>query len=494
MIQPGHFVMVDLPGTTLDANTTDFLRRNSIRAVCLFRRNLGSEAEIHALTASLRAVLGEHGLIAIDQEGGSVIRATSLPPAPSAMALGAIGDVATAHAVGAAVARGLAHLGINWNFAPVLDVNNNPDNPVIGARSFGADPERVAALARGWLLGSCEAGVACCVKHFPGHGDTTVDSHLALPRVDKPRAQLDALELLPFHALRDEAPAIMSAHIIYSALDANYPATLSRKILSGLLRDEWRYDGVVITDALNMRAIADHCDYGGQGCAGVLALQAGADMVMALGERDEQQAALNAIASAIANGDLPAEPLQRSQQRLESLAARFPLRQSGYLTAQRDADTNLMNDTWAHALTSVGHAVPPAPTFALRVIYSPSASGDGVSDPGVSEAQVRELFSGYPDVQFCPVTDFATLDWSALPDAQRHSVLVSTSRRRYDARARHWHPDLHIVMWNPFQALDVAAPALISWGFVEGARLAVRRWLGAEITAPGIAPVPLQPH
>lgn len=488
-LQPGHFVMVDLPGKTLDTDTADFLRHNAIRAVCLFRRNLGNEADIRALTASLHAVLGEHGLIAIDQEGGSVIRATSLPQAPSAMALGAIGDVATAQAVGAAVARGLAHLGINWNFAPVLDVNSNPDNPVIGARSFGADPARVAALARDWLRGSCIAGVACCVKHFPGHGDTTVDSHLALPRVDKPRAQLDALELLPFHALRDEAPAMMSAHIVYSALDKNNPATLSKPVITGLLRDEWHYDGVVITDALNMHAIADHY---GQGRASVLALQAGADMVMALGDRTEQQAALEAIANAIANGDVPAEQLRRSRQRVESLATRFPLAPSDYPTAQREADATLMNTVWASALTGVGHAVPPAPILPLRVIYSPSASGDGVSDPGLNEVQVRELFSGYADVLFFPITDFATLDWSALPEPQRHSVLVSTSRHRYDARAQQWHPDLHLVMWNPFQALDVAAPALVSWGFVEGARLAVRRWLCGEITTPGIAPVPLQ--
>lgn len=146
--------MVDIPGKTLDAETAAFLREHEIRAVCLFRKNLGSEDEIRRLTADLREVMGPLGLIGIDQEGGSVIRATSVPQAPAAMALGAIGDEALAEEVGAAVARSLRHLGINWNFAPVLDVNNNPANPVIGERSFGEDPEQVIRLARAWMRGS----------------------------------------------------------------------------------------------------------------------------------------------------------------------------------------------------------------------------------------------------------------------------------------------------------------------------------------------------
>src|SRR5574343_336325 len=136
-VQPGQRVMVDIPGKSLDADTAAFLRDRKIRAICLFRKNLGTEVEIRQLTADLRAVMGDKALIGIDQEGGSVIRATSLPQAPAAMALGAIGDEALAEATGAAVARGLRHLGIHWNFAPVLDINNNPANPVIGERSFG---------------------------------------------------------------------------------------------------------------------------------------------------------------------------------------------------------------------------------------------------------------------------------------------------------------------------------------------------------------------
>src|SRR5690349_4740819 len=140
---PGQLLMIDIPGTSLDDETASFIRRHRIRAVCLFRHNLGTEAEVRRLTADLREVMGPHALIGLDQEGGSVVRATFLPQAPAAMALGAIGDEALAESVGAATARGLRALGFNWNFAPVLDVNNNPANPVIAERSFGEDPKQV---------------------------------------------------------------------------------------------------------------------------------------------------------------------------------------------------------------------------------------------------------------------------------------------------------------------------------------------------------------
>ena len=158
--QGEHLLRVFLPicGQVNVAVRGEFLRQQQIRAVCLFRKNLGSESDIRQLTADLRAVMGKGALIGIDQEGGSVIRATSLPQAPAAMALGAIGDEALAEQVGAAVARGLRSLGINWNFAPVLDVNNNPANPVIGERSFGEDPALVTRMARAWMRGSLREG------------------------------------------------------------------------------------------------------------------------------------------------------------------------------------------------------------------------------------------------------------------------------------------------------------------------------------------------
>src|SRR5437870_2020748 len=313
---PGRLVMVGVQGKTLDQAQAVFLRRHHIRAVVLFRDNLGTEDDVRALTAGLREAMGPGALIGIDQEGGAVVRATFLPQPPAAMALGAAGDASLARDVGAAVARGIRSIGFNWNFAPVLDVNNNPENPVIAERSFSANPEDVARLGAAWMCGALSERVACCVKHFPGHGDTHVDSHLDLPVVDKSRESLDTMELAPFFALRDEAPAMMTAHIVYPKIDPRHPATLSRVILGGVLRDEWRYDGVVITDSLAMKAIHDRY---GHDRAAVLALQAGADMVMALGSADEQAAAIDAIQRALDRGELDRGSFLRARARLDAL-------------------------------------------------------------------------------------------------------------------------------------------------------------------------------
>ncbi len=487
---PGQLVMVNIQGTVLGAAQAHFLREHHIRAVCLFRSNLGSEADVRQLTHALREAMGEHALIGLDQEGGSVVRATFLPQAPAAMALGACRDAALAEAVGEAVGRGVCSLGINWNFAPVLDVNNNPANPVIAERSFSDDPKQVTRLAGAWMRGALRAGVACCVKHFPGHGDTHVDSHLALPVVDKPLSELTALEFLPFAQLRGHAPAMMTAHIVYPQLDPEHPATLSRKILGDLLRGEWAYDGVVITDSLVMKAI--HERYGHDRAA-VLALQAGADMVMALGSAEEQAAAVHAIAAARASGALSEPALLRARARLDALAQRFPVQWPEYSVAERSADDALMRRAWAQGLTGSGAPQAPRLDQPLRVLTQRSVPCDGVSEAGPSAEQVGALFAHFADVELLPCERLDQLDWQALPQDGRFTVLASNHRDRYGAASKAWQPDLHLVLWNPFQALDVVAPTVLTWGYAEGALDALRAWLEGRGTLPGRAPVRLTP-
>lgn len=490
---PGHLVMVDLPGQVLDVGTAAFLRRHHIRAVCLFRKNLGTEGEVRRLVAQLRDVLGPEALIGMDQEGGSVVRATFLPQAPAAMALGAADDEALAEAVGAAVGRGLKSLGINWNFAPVLDLNNNPANPVIAERSFGADPHRATRLAAAWMRGSLREGVACCVKHFPGHGDTHVDSHHALPTVDKSLAELEALELIPFRALAhgpDAAPAMMTAHIVYPQIDPAHPATLSRPVLTGLLREAIGYDGVVITDALFMKAV--HERYG-HARGAVLALQAGADMPLAQGSEQEQSDAVQAIEEALREGELLPAQVQRSAQRLAALARAYPADARPYDEAQRAHDDALMHRAWARGLTALGGATPPPRGQGLRVLTQAAVASDGVSEAGLPAEQVRALFAGFADVQLVAVPDLGAIDAASFPRDGRVNVLVSNQRTRYPASAAAARPDLHLALWNPFQVLDIAAPALVSWGYADGALAAVRAWLEGHADAPGRSPVPLQP-
>jgi beta-N-acetylhexosaminidase len=488
----GQLVMVNLQGKALLSEEAAFLREHRIRAVCLFRWNLGTEAEVRRLTAELREIMGPKALIAVDQEGGSLVRATFLPQPPGAMALGAIGDAALAESVGAAVSRGLRSVGINWNFAPVLDVNNNPANPVIAERSFSEDPEEVARLAGAWMRGALREGVACCVKHFPGHGDTHVDSHFDLPVVDKPLAALEALELLPFRTLRREAPAVMTAHIVYPQLDAEHPATLSRQVIGQLLRDDWAYDGVVITDSLVMKAI--HERYGHHRAA-VLALQAGADMVMALGPIADQRAAVQSIANAYAGGALTLPQLLRARGRLDALAVRYPVKPGDYPAAQREDDDQLMRRAWAQSLSAVGDAPPPQPGQRIRVIAQRAVPSDGASEAGLAADEVKALFARFPEVELMVLDDLRQLDWASVPADGRYTVLASNHRGRYGAQARAWRPDLHLVLWNPFLALDVPAPALVSWGYLDGALNAVQAWLEGRGAAAGRPPVRLGlPH
>ena len=487
---PGQLVMVGIRGKTLDDAQAAFLRRHHVRAVVLFRDNLGTEEDVRALTAELREAMGPKALIGIDQEGGAVVRATFLPQPPAAMALGAAGDASLAQDVGAAVARGIRSIGFNWNFAPVLDVNNNPENPVIAERSFSANPHDVARLGAAWMRGALSERVACCVKHFPGHGDTHVDSHLDLPVVDKPREALDRMELAPFFALRDEAPAMMTAHIVYPKIDPRHPATLSRAILGGVLRDEWRYDGVVITDSLAMKAIHDRY---GHDRAAVLALQAGADMVMALGTADEQAAAVDAIQAGLDRGELDRRSLLRARARLDALAERFPVAPGIYSSEARRVDDELMRRAWARSLTAFGGAKPPPLDQPLRIITQRCVPGDGVAEPGLSGDRIAMLFEGFEAIDIVQVDALCALDWPTVAGDGRTIVLASNARSRYGEHARAWRPDLHLVLWNPFQALDVAAPTIVTWGYANGALDALQAWLEGRGDAPGRAPVPIAP-
>ncbi len=487
-LYPGQLVMVDIEGTSLDTATANFLRDHHIRAVCLFRKNLGTAAEVRKLTADLREVMGPLALIGLDQEGGSVIRATFLPQAPAAMALGACGDLEQAQHVGAAVSRGLRSLGINWNFAPVVDVNNNPANPVIAERSFSADPLAVARLAGAWMEGAMSEGVACCIKHFPGHGDTHTDSHHALPTVDKTLAELEQLELVPFRALAGSAPAVMTAHIVYPQIDSEHPATLSRKLLTGVLREAIGYSGVVITDALMMKAVYDRY---GHARASVLTLQAGADLVLAQGARAEQLAALQAIGVALENGDLDRAAMHSARDSVDGLARRFPLHTVAYGEAQQAQDQALMDTAWARGLTAVGSPTTPSRNQPLRVIAQASVASDGVSEAGLPLEQVQALFSGFGDVEYLPVAALRELDVATLPRDGRCNVLVSNHKGRFQTPSMAAGVDLHLAIWNPFQVMDIRAPAVVTWGYADGAMRALKAWLQGEAAAPGHPPVAL---
>ncbi len=478
----GALVMVDIPGPTLDDDTAAHLRRHGIRSVCLFRKNVESESQLRRLCADLRRVMGEHALIALDHEGGAILRPLFWPFAPSAMNQGAAGDETLTGDVNAALARQLRSVGINWNFAPVLDVNVNPANPVIGERAYGADVDTVTRMGGAALAGHDRAGVAACVKHFPGHGDTSQDSHLALPRVDKSREALDAGEFAPFRNLLPDTPAVMTAHIIYPALDPERPATLSRRVLTGLLREKWGYDGVIVTDSMGMKAIDDHY---GRGEAGVMALQAGADLVMALGRREVQDATLDAIQAALDSGALDTAQMQASVRRLEALAARYPAQADPALDPKTDAA--LLADAWARGLSAYRTPVPPAPGSQVLLVAQAKVPRENVSEASVDARTLADELRGVYDVHLHAFEDPADLDWAAMRARGLPVILATTSRHRH-AALRGAQPDLHLALYNPYAALDVDAPALVTYGFQPEARRAVLTWLRGERSATGTLP------
>ncbi|WP_405434158.1 glycoside hydrolase family 3 protein [Micromonospora sp. NBC_00617] len=292
-------------------------------SVVLFARNVVDTAQVAALTATLRAERPDV-IVAIDEEAGDVTRIESGRGSsrPGNFALGAVDDPALTEAVALDLGVELAAAGVTLDYAPDADVNSNPANPVIGVRSFGADPALVARHTAAWIRGLQRGGVAACAKHFPGHGDTRVDSHHDLPRITADRARLDACELAPFRAaVAAGVQAVMTGHLLVPALDERLPATLSQRILGGLLRDEMGFSGVVVTDAVEMRAVADRYGFAG---AAVRALAAGADAICVGGERADEGAARelrDAIVAAVVSGELPEERLAEAAKRVGQLAA-----------------------------------------------------------------------------------------------------------------------------------------------------------------------------
>ncbi|MEU4687720.1 glycoside hydrolase family 3 N-terminal domain-containing protein [Actinoplanes sp. NPDC023714] len=289
----------------------------------LFGTNVVETGQLAALTAALRSVRPDV-LIAIDEEGGDVTRLghRTGSPYPGNAALGAADDPDLTRRVYAAIGGDLAAAGVNLDLAPTVDVNTADDNPIIGTRSFGADPALVARHAAAAVTGLESAGVAACAKHFPGHGATVSDSHLELPTVDVSLDVLRERDLPPFHAaVAAGAQTVMSAHIRVPALTGDLPATFSRAALTGLLRDELGFRGAIVTDALEMRGAA--ATAGSIPLAAVAALGAGADLLCigAQVDRDLVEAVAAEIAAAVTDGRLPASRLEGAAARNAALAA-----------------------------------------------------------------------------------------------------------------------------------------------------------------------------
>ncbi|WP_050613451.1 beta-N-acetylhexosaminidase [Bacillus testis] len=313
--------------TAMLPEISKMVKEYHIGGVILFRENVVTTEQTARLIHAYQQSADKQALLmAIDQEGGIVTRLQSGTDLPGNMALGATRSNALAEKAGKVIGEELQALGFNLDLAPVLDVNNNPDNPVIGVRSFGEDPNLVAELGSAYMDGLHHAGMGATAKHFPGHGDTNVDSHVGLPQVNKKVEDLKQMELVPFQrAMNNGLDAVMTAHITFPQIDSTraiskktgeevaVPATLSRKILTGLIRENMGYNGVVITDAMNMGAISEHF---GTVDAAVKAVQAGADiLLMPVG----LEQAANGLKAAVLKGDIPKKQMDESVKRILEL-------------------------------------------------------------------------------------------------------------------------------------------------------------------------------
>ncbi len=319
-----QLIMIDLPDQELSNLSAEHLRSYAWNGVILFAKNVRDRQQVGQLIGDIHKNAKQAAFIAVDQEGGLVDRfrfpELNLSPGARALAVSeSTDDVYTAYRI---MGEELHDMGIHIDFAPCLDVNNNIHNPIIGVRSFGEDPHKVAELGRAAIKGLRAGGVIPTAKHFPGHGNTDTDSHLALPTIKESYEELEKIELVPFKAaLEEQVEAIMTAHIVFPALDNQLPATLSKTVLTDLLRHRLGFEGLIVTDSLAMKSIANTWGFGE---ATVRSVEAGADLILALGPFEQQLESLAALVKAVKEGRISEARLDQSLARIATLRNKFP--------------------------------------------------------------------------------------------------------------------------------------------------------------------------
>ncbi len=382
-------VIAALPGPDVDSATHALLADGCAGGVCLYGRNVVNPTQVRRLTDAIREVAGHDALVTCDLEGGYVWRLKA--PAthwPSAMAFGAANRPDLTRHAARMAAREMRAMGIDAPFAPVADVSDHPRNPVIGTRAFGGVASQVARHVAAAIGGYREGGVASCAKHFPGHGHTEIDSHDALPVVRHDLARLNTVDLLPFvGAIRAGVDMVMVSHLLVNAIDANLPASLSRAVITGLLREQLGFRGVIVTDALDMRAIT--ATFGLEEAA-VRAVAAGCDMVAFNAPVDSAREVHAALTSAISTGRLPADQVRASGERVRALRRSLARNPRPPISVVGDATHVAMaNQIAALALTVTGEAIPLLPRAPGRTIVIEFDPRLPFADPNVHAPRVR---------------------------------------------------------------------------------------------------------
>lgn len=323
----GQLLIVGLEGYSMDDNTLEMIEKHHVGGFILYKKNIKDVEQLVALTNSLKAANSKNKIplfISIDEEGGIVSRMPEeVKKLPSSGTIGRMGNEELSYEVGKILGHELNLFGFNMNFAPILDINSNPQNPVIGDRAFGADKDIVSKLGVQTMKGIQSQGVISVVKHFPGHGDTSVDSHIGLPRVDHGLERLREFELVPFaRAIENGADAVMVAHILFPQIDPDNPSTLSKTIITDILKGEMGFEGVVITDDMTMGAIVENYSIGD---AVVKSILAGSDLILVCHGYENELQAIDAIRGAVEKGIISEDRIDESVYKVLKLKKKYNL-------------------------------------------------------------------------------------------------------------------------------------------------------------------------
>lgn len=396
----GQMFTIGFHGLEAPDYLLEWLAQGRAGGVILFARNIDTPEQVARLTASLHKAAKYPLLIGIDQEGGTVARLRKgFSESPGAMALAAASDEQTARTerVSAVLGEEMCAIGINWDYAPAVDLLYSAENPTMGTRSFGIDPEQVSSFAEAAVEGFQRAGVAACAKHFPGLGETAIDTHLALPRLTVSEAQLLNRDLMPYRAAIDAGIAsIMTTHTIIETLDPDYPATLSPVIIQRLLRDELGFDGVVTTDCMEMKAIADHY---GVGESAILAAKAGVDVILVSHTPEMQAQAYESLLQAVMNGDVSEEIIDAASARVEKLKSQFAITAAPDLEVIRHPDHLAIMEEAARAGTVLLYGEIPSLHGRVLAVEFASVLESGIVEMGGQTGFAQRLRERLPAIE-----------------------------------------------------------------------------------------------
>ncbi|PRR79138.1 beta-N-acetylhexosaminidase [Clostridium vincentii] len=343
----GQMVIIGLDGYTMDDNTRSMVENNRVGGFILFGENVKSSDQLLALLNSLKSTNSKNNIplfISVDQEGGRVNRMPAeVKNLPSSKKIGKVNNEKFSYEIGNILGEEIKAFGFNMDFAPVLDINSNPKNSVIGDRAFGTNAEVVSKLGIQTMKGIQTAGVIPVVKHFPGHGDTAVDSHIGLPSVENDMTRLKSFELVPFNdAIQNGADAVMVAHIVLNKIDSENPASLSKTIITDLLRNEMNFDGLVITDDMTMGAIVKNYTISD---AAIKSVNAGSDIVLVCHGYDNEVAVINNLKKAVEDGTISEERIDESIYRILKLKDKYKLKDSTLSLVDVEKINNKINNT-----------------------------------------------------------------------------------------------------------------------------------------------------